>query len=349
MSRPLRIERAGGWYHITGRGNERRALYRDNRDRVHFCELLGEMVARFLVRLHAYVLMDNHYHLIVELTEPNLSRTGQWLNVSYSVWFNRRHGRSGHLFQGRFKSVVVDPNQWGLELSRYVHLNPVRVGRMGLGKTNRQNQRVGASSSPEARVVKERIARLRRYRWSSYRAYVGLAKRPEWLECDRVLGLGGGRKEERQQKYREYVESAVREGLEKSPWEALEDQVVLGGQEFLQKLRAHVTGNAREQRGAKRLGQARPKLEEVIAGLEKVKGQPWAEIRDRHGDDGRDLVLYVGRRACGLKLGELAAVAGMSDYKAVSIAVRRYERQLRRSKSRRERLKRVCQLSNVEM
>jgi len=349
MARPLRIERAGGWYHLTSRGNERRAIYRDNRDRAHFCELLGEMVARFRVRLHGFVLMDNHYHLIVELTEPNLSRTGQWLNVSYSVWFNRRHGRSGHLFQGRFQSVVVDPIPWGLELSRYVHLNPVRVGRLGLGKTDRQQMRVGAREAPDARTVKERIARLRRYRWSSYRAYVGLGKRPAWLECERVLELGGGKKEARVRHYREYVESAVREGLEKSPWEELQDQVVLGGETFLQQLRAHVTGNPREQRGAKRLARSRPKLEEVIAHVEKVKGRTWGEIRDQYGDDGRDLVLHIGRRACGLKLGELAAAAGMSDYKAVSAALRRYERRLQRSTSGRELLKQVCQMSKVEM
>ena len=304
---------------------------------------------RFRVRLHVFVLMDNHYHLIVELTEPNLSRTGQWLNVSYSVWFNRRHGRCGHLFQGRFKSVVVDPLQWGLELSRYVHLNPVRVGRLGLGKVDRQKMRVGASGAPDGREVKERLARLRRYRWSSYRAYVGLGKQPEWLECDRVLELGGGKMEERTGNYRDYVESALREGLAKSPWEELPDQVVLGGEQFLQTLRAHVTGNAREQRGAKRLAQARPKLEEVIANLEQIRGQPWTEFRDRHGDNGRDLVLYVGRRVCGLKLRELAVAAGMNDYSAVSIAIRRFEKQLRRHKSQREQLKQVCHLSNVEM
>jgi putative transposase len=349
MSRPLRIERAGAWYHLTARGNERRPIFRDNRDRVHFCELLGELVRRFRVRLHAFVLMDNHYHLLLELTEPNLSRTGQWLNVSYSVWFNRRHGRSGHLFQGRFKSVVVDPRQWGLELSRYVHLNPVRVGRLGLGKVDRQKMRAGANGAPDPRSVQDRIARLRRYRWSSYRAYVGLGKRPEWLECERVLELGGGKKEERRRNYREYVELAVREGLEKSPWEALQDQVVLGGEKFLQKLREHISGNAREQRGAKRLAQARPKLEEIIANLEKVKGEPWAEIRNRYGDDGRDLVLYLGRRACGFKLRELAAAAGMTDYSAVSIAIQRYERRLKWSKTGRAQLNQLCQMSNVEM
>jgi putative transposase len=94
MGRPLRIERAGGWYHVTGRGNERKAIFRDNRDRFRFLGLLAGMVERFRVVLHAYQLMGNHYHLIVELTEENLSRAGQWLNVSYSSWFNLRHRRS---------------------------------------------------------------------------------------------------------------------------------------------------------------------------------------------------------------------------------------------------------------
>jgi REP element-mobilizing transposase RayT len=127
MARPLRIEKPGGWYHVSARGNERKAIYRDNRDRRPFLEVIAELVDRFRVRLHGFVLMDNHYHLMLELSEANLSRAVQWLNVSYSVWFNRRHGRSGHLFQGRFKSVAVSPEEWALELSRYVHLNPVRI------------------------------------------------------------------------------------------------------------------------------------------------------------------------------------------------------------------------------
>lgn len=349
MARPLRIERIGGWYHLTARGNERREIYRDNRDRQHFCELLAEMVERFRVRLHAFVLMDNHYHLMVELREPNLSRAAQWLNVSYSIWFNRRRGRSGHLFQGRFKSVVVDPVEWGLALSRYVHLNPVRVGRLGLGKTEQQRMRAGASSAPEAKLVRERLSRLRRYRWSSYRAYVGLGKQPEWLECDTVLGLGGGKKAEQRRVYREYVEGAVREGLGKSPWVHLKEQVVLGGEQFLEELRKHVSGDAREQGAARRLATARPTVAEVIRGVERVKGERWAEFRDRHGDSGRDLVLYLGRRVCGLKLKELAGVAGMTDYSAVALAIKRFEERLQRSKAEQEQLKRVCQLSNVEM
>ena len=349
MARPLRIERAGGWYHVTGRGNERRAIYRDNRDRQHFCELLAEMVRRFRVRLHAFVLMDNHYHLIIELIEPNLSRSGHWLNVSYSVWFNRRHGRSGHLFQGRFKSVVVDPIAWGLDLSRYVHLNPVRVARLGLGKSEQQRIRVGASLAPDAKVVKERIREMRRYRWSSYRAYVGLGSRSEWLECEAVLALGGGKKAEQKRNYREYVEGAIREGMPPRPWEQLKEQVVLGGAEFLARLRQHVTGDAREQRGARRLAMARPTLAEVIGWVERVKGESWADFRDRHGDSGRDLVLYLGRRVCGLKLKELAQAASLRDYSAVTLAVKRFEKRLGRNQADQAQLKRVCQLSNVEM
>src|SRR5947208_13493613 len=170
MARPLRVERAGAWYHITARGNERKAIYRDKRDYQHFCELLAETVERFRWRLHAYVLMPNHYHLLVQTSEPNLSASMQWLSVSYSVWFNLRHRRSGHLFQGRFKAIVVDAAVWGLALSRYVHLNPVRIGRFGLNKSARTAARRGGIAKPEASLVRERIARLRAFAWSSYRA-----------------------------------------------------------------------------------------------------------------------------------------------------------------------------------
>src|SRR5881397_269615 len=170
MARPLRIERAGGWYHITARGNERRPVYRDDRDRQHFCELLEEMVSRFQVRLHCFVLMENHYHLVLELRESNLSRALQWLNVSYSVWFNRRHRRSGHLFQGRFKSVVVEDDRGWQEVARYVHLNPVRVSALGLNKRQRAAGRLGAGEAPSAEVIGARLKQLRQWRWSSYRA-----------------------------------------------------------------------------------------------------------------------------------------------------------------------------------
>jgi putative transposase len=349
MARPIRIERAGGWYHITARGNERRWIYRDDKDRRHFCELLEEMVGQFDLVLHGFVLMDNHYHLLVELREANLSRAVQWLNVSYSVWFNRRHGRSGHLFQGRYKSVILDAEQWAVGLSRYIHLNPVRTSRQGLNKTQQQRIRVGAGDAPEAALVRERTTTLRRYRWSSYRAYVGLAKAPGWLECRSVLKLGGGTKGEERKSYREYVEGAVREGLEKSPWEELKEQVVLGTQEFVVGLRQQLAGDEREQRGARRLREQRPDLGSVIRCVEDVRGQKWDQFRDLHADTGRDLVLYLGRKVCGIKLKDLAAVAGVKEYATVAMAVKRYEARLKRQRTLQEECRRVEQLLNVKI
>ena len=349
MTRPIRIEQAGGWYHITARGNERKAIYRDERDRQHFCDLLAEMVSRYRTRLHCFVLMDNHYHLLLELTEANLSRAVQWLNVSYSLWFNRRHQRNGHLLQGRFKSVAVSPAEWGLELSRYVHLNPVRLGRLGLNKADRQRIKVGAVSPTEVSQVRERIGLLRSFRWSSYRAYAGLGQGPDWLECESILALGGGKREERRANYRAYVEKAVREGLERSPWEEVQEQVVLGGERFLNNIRRYVKGDEREQRRVKRLAAPAVSLEQVIGCVEKVKGAKWGEFRDRHGDSGRDLVLYLGQRVCGLKLDELARAVGVKEYATVGMAVTRYAKRLRKDRVLEKELRRVNKMLKVEM
>ena len=137
------MEFPGAWYHLTARGNERRAIFRSDRDRERFLDLLGECRVRFGLRIHAYVLMTNHYHLIVETAKGQLSRALHWLNVSYTVWFNRRHRRSGHLFQGRFKGILLEVEEHGAALSRYVHLNPVRLVRFGLGKKQRAQTRAG--------------------------------------------------------------------------------------------------------------------------------------------------------------------------------------------------------------
>jgi REP element-mobilizing transposase RayT len=235
MARPLRIQRTGCWYHVTARGNERRAIFLDDRDRRHFLELLERMVGMFGLRLHAFVLMSNHYHLLIEPGQANLSRAVQWLNTSYSVWFNHRHGRSGHLLQGRFKSIVVERESWGLELSRYIHLNPVRLGRFGLGKGEVQKSRLVGVEKLDAEQVRQRIEQLRRYPWSSYRAYIGSAKVPPWLSTEAVLALGGKSAAGREE-YRDYCEQAIREGAHPSPWEKVVGQAVLGTERFVTRL-----------------------------------------------------------------------------------------------------------------
>src|SRR5271165_3864766 len=173
MARALRIERPGGRYHVTARGNERKDIFRDDTDRFHFLELLSELGGRFGVRIHAYVLLDNHYHLLLETPEANLSRTVQWFNVSYCVWFNRRHRRAGHLLQGRFGAFIVEDDAGWQEVARYVHLNPVRISALALNKRQRAAAREGVGAVPSPAVVAERLRQLREFRWSSYRGYAG--------------------------------------------------------------------------------------------------------------------------------------------------------------------------------
>ena len=327
MARPLRAELAGHWYHVTSRGTERRRIFGDERDRRHWLELLEEAVGIYRLVLHGYVMMDNHYHGLIETREPNLGKAMHWLQTSYSVWYNRKHRRVGPLFQGRYKAVVVGPEEWGLALSRYVHLNPVRVRRLGLSKAERQAGRGGAAEEPVRARVEQRVKELRQYRWSSYRAYVGLEKPPKWLEVRSVLELGGwrGSLARKQKAYAQYVEESIREGLEEKPWEQLKGQVVLGDQELLQVVRQAMQVDPREQPAARGL-EERPGVGEVIAAMEKIKGEKWEDFRDRHGDWGRDVVLYLARRACGLGLRELGEAAGQMDYAAVSAAIKRLER-----------------------
>ena len=333
MARPLRIERSGGWYHITARGNERQPTYRDRRDYQHFCELLADAVARFRWRLHAYVLMKNHFHLLVETPEPNLSAGMQWLGVSYTVWFNRRHERSGHLFQGRFKSIIVDPAAWSVSLSHYLHLNPIRISSLKLGKADRAAAAMPGMPAPDPDLVRKRLDRLRDFPWSSYRAYIGAAACPEWLHCKHIMDqMGQGSLAARQQRYRTEAENMVRQGLPPSPWEQLQAQIALGSAKFLRKIRAARLGHRREQPAARQLA-PRPDWNAAVTAVETIKDEPWAEFRDRHGDPGRDLALYLARQHCGLKLGQLGALAGGLDYVSVAMAVRRMAARLKRDKS----------------
>ncbi len=334
---------------MTSRGNERRAIYRDDQDRRHFLELLAELPERFRVRVHGYMLMDNHYHLQLETPDANLSRAVQWLNVSYSVWFNRRHRRSGHLFQGRFKAVVTDTENWVLEVSRYLHLNPIRIGVHGLDKAAQQRSRAGLIDKPRADEVRRRIATLRQYRWSSYRAYVGLEKEPAGLTCGNVRQRVGGRTaKDQKESYRQFVENVLREGLPECPWERLEAGMILGSRAFVDMLSKHLRADVREQPEAKALRPA-VNFESIKKAVERLKGEKWEEFRDRHGDWGRDLALYLARKRGGMKLKELGEAVGGMDYASVSATVKRFERRAQRERSVAKAVVHTQELLNAKM
>ena len=171
MARPLRLEFPGALYHLTSRGDGQEAIYRDDEDRGTCLEVLANTVRRFHWRAHAYCLMGNHYHLLVETEDPNLAQGMRHFNGVYTQRFNRRHGRSGHVFQGRYHAVLVQKDSYLLELARYIVLNPVRANMV---------------RSP------------RDWPWSSYRATAGLIAAPDWLvprEPDRDGGGEGKRQE----------------------------------------------------------------------------------------------------------------------------------------------------------
>jgi len=327
MARPLRIDIPGAWYHVTARGNERRPIFRGDRDFARLVEILEEMVGRYRLRLHGYVLMENHYHLIVETPGGNLSRAMQWLNVSYSAWFNRRHRRSGHLFQGRFKAVIVEPREWGLELSRYVHLNPLRTRAHAMSKAQRQEVEIGKRKAAGKAEIENRLMALNSYRWSSYRAFAGYEPEPAWLETGGVAGLTGAAGRGWRRKYRAMVEAGAHEGAS-SPWPALEAQVVLGSGALLEKVRAQSGGAKREHGGKRALGRRRS-FEEVVSAVARHRGEAWKDFSERKGDSGRELVWWLARRQCGLTLGELGRKSGGVDYAAVGMALSRFEAKLR--------------------
>ena len=301
MARPLRIAVAGGFYHVMARGIERRSIVGDDRDRIAFLERLRALPQRFGVRMHAYALMNNHYHLLLETPAANLSQAMQWLNVSYSVWFNRRRGRVGPLFAGRFRAKPVDADAHLLEVSRYVHLNVVRTQAHGLAKTVQASRRLGIGAAPTTAQVNDRLRTLRQYRWSSYRPYLGLGRACDWLQCQRVRALAGGRtREQQRESYRKFVEEAIREGTAEDQWQRFERGVVIGGAAFVKRMRALAHGQPLEQPEVKWFGGQRD-FAGIRRAVERVKGERWERFANRYGDWGRDLGLWLGRTKGGCR------------------------------------------------
>lgn len=221
MARPLRLELAGALYHVTSRGDGREDIYLDENDRLMWLEVLGQVCQRFNWRCHAWCQMSNHYHLVLETPEANLAQGMRQLNGLYTQRFNRAHERVGHVFQGRYKAILVEKDTYLLELARYVVLNPVR-----------------------ARMVRS----ARAWSWSSYRAMTGAEAAPAWLERDWLLGQFATQRRRAIERYVEFIDASG------APiWENLRGQIYLGSEAFVERMqkkseKADVTEIPRLQR-----------------------------------------------------------------------------------------------------
>ena len=323
MARPVRILIPDGWYHVFGRGWERRPIFRDDRDRARFLELLDELHEVYRFVIHAYALMDNHHHLIVQTPDANLSQGMQWFDGTYAGWFNTRHGRAGALWQGRYRDVVVEDDGWAFELSLYVHLNPLRIAGLGLDKRGRVLEAQGFRE-PTKEEVSERLRRLRAYRWSSYRAYAGYCAAPSWLTTEVLLGQCGGGAAQQRASYRAETKQRLTYGVPESRAERLRDGVAIGSEAFARRIR-EALGEDLDGLQQKRELRRRISVEEVRSAVEQLRGQRWKEFAGRRGDWGRDLFLWGVRKRCGLTLQEAGRASGGMTLGAVAVALSRLD------------------------
>jgi REP element-mobilizing transposase RayT len=310
MARLARVEFGGAIYHVTVRGNNRRELFVDDRDRVRFLEKLAEGAEEFGVRVYAFCLMANHVHLVVETPEPNLGRFMHKLETGYTVFFNRRHQQSGHLTQGRYKAKPVEGDEYLQRLVRYVHLNPVFVEAWG------------------QRPLKERLRHLRAYRWSSYRRYLG---RREWafvqtgplLALQTARGAVGPRSA-----FRRFVEAGAAESDEEFREALRANPLGVGAEDFRDRLQDLYAAAAR---GRKRgedvsLRRVKPCLSSttVVEVACRELGVAAEEIRRRRrGGWVRAVVARALTRHAGLTQREVAELMGLETGKAVSVQLAR--------------------------
>jgi len=295
MGRPLRIEYPGALYHITSRGNEKKSIFLDVTDREKFLHILKEYHTRHGILIHAYVLMDNHYHLLLETPRGNLLKVMHGINGGYTGYFNRKYQRVGHLFQGRYRALLVDKDQYLLPLSRYIHLNPVR-----------------------ARIVN----RPEEFSYGSYRGYIGKKGREDWVEYDWVLSQFACNRKRGEVNYRKYVNEAVQRS--ENPLRNIFGQTLLGGEGFIKRVRDFLRGKplpleiiARKEYTHYR------SLREIAKQVSEAFGVEEEKVLLGKFHPARNVALYLAHKYAGLSNGEIGKFFGGIQSSSVSQAARR--------------------------
>jgi REP element-mobilizing transposase RayT len=310
MARPIRVEYPGAVYHVICRGNNRQAIYRDDEDRRRYLEKLYYYCQDKKVNLLAYCLMPNHVHLLLETPQGNLSKMMQAFQTSYTVYFNKRHGRTGHVFEQRYKAMVVDKDNYLLQVSRYIHLNAV-----------------------SAKLAE----RAQDYRWCSYGSYLK-GKGIPGLKTETVLGQLNGSKTRQLRQYREYVEGGRAE-QPGNPAPEVRQQIYVGDDEFVEATQKRGTASPTTER--------RHSLKRIINSVSLVTGVGETEMRQRQRGEAvkasRELLCYVARHHGHVGMAELAKFLHVKEASTPSHAVRRARERLKAEPNFRRLLEQVMQ------
>jgi REP element-mobilizing transposase RayT len=308
MARRPRVEFAGAFYHVICRGNQRQRIFRDDHDRKRYLELLAKLKQAYGFRVHAYVLMENHVHLLLEAGEIPLSRVMQRFGSGYTQYFNWRHKLVGHLFQGRYKAILCDKDSYLLELSRYLHLNPVR-----------------------AKVVKD----PGEYVWSSYRSYITDGSKQPWLDTTEVLRQFSRTVREAKKHYRKFVSEGMDEGHKEEYYDVLDGRF-LGDRQFAEEVKSKA--------GDEEKVRIKIKADALLEAVCKVLGMTRRTVigagKDRERVRARELVSHVGRSCTELSVKAIGEMLGV-DPTCVSRSVTRIEERLRTDKRLEGTLKRI--------
>ena len=299
MARPLRLEFPDALYHVTSRGNEKRTIFRSDRDRKAFLDFLGKAAKRFGWSVTAYVLMTNHFHLVIQTAEPNLSRGMHWFNSAYVGWFNRIHKRCGHLYQGRFKAFLIEKEAYFAEVLRYVVLNPVRA---------------------------HMVERPEEHKWSSYRATAGYETAPAWLDLQSALEFFHPDRDQAQADYKEFVCAKI--ASDDCLWDNLTNRIFLGTDDWTRKMRKTVetkprsTDHPRKQRAV-----GRPKMHTIVDAIGKAAGTSAAWIRETRGNVLRRLAAWIGWHEGLITLRSIAAGLRLRSEGHISNLIRRCDQE----------------------
>lgn len=322
MPRPPRIEYAGACYHLTSRGNGRQVIFHTDEDRRRFIEQLKSNLETFDVELYAFVLMSNHYHLLVRTRRANLSRFAQRLNTSYGLYYRYKHGRPGHVFQGRYTAKLASEEGYLLGLTRYIHLNPIKT------------------KAAEGLTKQERVERLESYPWSSYPGYVSKREMLPWVNYE-VLRRYGRSWAEARRRYRAYVQAMVMESDEPLRQVLSANAYAVGDDEFIatveQKLRGRRKGDERDR--DERLPVHRVNLDEIDRVVANEYGIEEGQLK-AHGHvagKAKVMALELAVRLSGLNQREIGKRYGGIGSSAVAMA----RRKLTQDETERRRLERL--------